>query len=160
MARILIVDDDVNIAELISLYLNKECYDTQIAYDGEEVVAFVVSDRVFERSFCLFARRGHDGVVVIETHHAEDHVLGDRVIGADEGFRAAGAFKTVQPHDGRSWFHLHGVCNVLSAGFSEAETRRGERAKREEASAADTLAAQGLILSFHGHGDLLTGFAG
>ena len=30
--KILIVDDDVNIAELISLYLNKECYDTQIAY--------------------------------------------------------------------------------------------------------------------------------
>ena len=36
--KILIVDDDVNIAELISLYLNKECYDTQIAYDGEEAL--------------------------------------------------------------------------------------------------------------------------
>ena len=33
--RILIVDDDENIAELISLYLNKECYDTDIAGDGE-----------------------------------------------------------------------------------------------------------------------------
>lgn len=33
--RILIVDDDENIAELISLYLNKECYDTDIACDGE-----------------------------------------------------------------------------------------------------------------------------
>ena len=28
--RILIVDDDANIAELISLYLMKECYDTMI----------------------------------------------------------------------------------------------------------------------------------
>ena len=28
--RILIVDDDENIAELISLYLMKECYDTKI----------------------------------------------------------------------------------------------------------------------------------
>lgn len=36
--RILIVDDDENIAELISLYLVKECYDTQIAADGEEAV--------------------------------------------------------------------------------------------------------------------------
>ena len=36
--KILIVDDDVNIAELISLYLNKECYDTHIAYDGEEAL--------------------------------------------------------------------------------------------------------------------------
>ncbi len=33
--KILIVDDDSNIAELISLYLVKECYDTQIAGDGE-----------------------------------------------------------------------------------------------------------------------------
>ena len=32
--KILIVDDDENIAELISLYLNKECYETQIAADG------------------------------------------------------------------------------------------------------------------------------
>lgn len=36
--RILIVDDDENIAELISLYLAKECFDTEIAGDGEEAV--------------------------------------------------------------------------------------------------------------------------
>lgn len=33
--KILIVDDDENIAELISLYLTKECFDTKIVYDGE-----------------------------------------------------------------------------------------------------------------------------
>lgn len=33
--KILIVDDDVNIAELISLYLTKECFDTLIVHDGE-----------------------------------------------------------------------------------------------------------------------------
>ena len=33
--RILIVDDDENIAELISLYLMKECYETKIVNDGE-----------------------------------------------------------------------------------------------------------------------------
>ena len=33
--RILIVDDDANIAELISLYLMKECYDTKIVGDVE-----------------------------------------------------------------------------------------------------------------------------
>ena len=33
--KILIVDDDVNIAELISLYLTKECYDTHMVHDGE-----------------------------------------------------------------------------------------------------------------------------
>lgn len=36
--KILIVDDDDNIAELISLYLTKECYDTQIAPDGESAL--------------------------------------------------------------------------------------------------------------------------
>ncbi len=39
--KILIVDDDENIAELISLYLTKECYDTKIVGDGEAaLVAF------------------------------------------------------------------------------------------------------------------------
>lgn len=33
--RILIVDDDENIAELISLYLIKECYETTTVHDGE-----------------------------------------------------------------------------------------------------------------------------
>lgn len=37
--KILIVDDDNNIAELISLYLTKECYDTRIVNDGEEALA-------------------------------------------------------------------------------------------------------------------------
>jgi DNA-binding response OmpR family regulator len=36
--KILIVDDDQNIAELISLYLVKECFDTRIVNDGEEAL--------------------------------------------------------------------------------------------------------------------------
>ena len=39
--KILIVDDDNNIAELISLYLTKDCYDTKIVNDGEQaLIAF------------------------------------------------------------------------------------------------------------------------
>ena len=37
--KILIVDDDNNIAELISLYLTKEMYETRIAEDGEEALS-------------------------------------------------------------------------------------------------------------------------
>ena len=37
--KILIVDDDENIAELISLYLTKECYDTMMVHDGEEALS-------------------------------------------------------------------------------------------------------------------------
>lgn len=36
--KILIVDDDIHIAELISLYLNKEGYETQEAYGGRKAV--------------------------------------------------------------------------------------------------------------------------
>ena len=36
--KILIVDDDENISELISLYLTKEFYDTKIVYDGESAL--------------------------------------------------------------------------------------------------------------------------
>ena len=37
--KILIVDDDENIAELIALYLTKECFDTKIVYDGESALS-------------------------------------------------------------------------------------------------------------------------
>ena len=39
--KILIVDDDNNIAELISLYLTKECYETMIVGDGEAALEAV-----------------------------------------------------------------------------------------------------------------------
>lgn len=37
--KVLIVDDDENIAELISLYLTKECFDTKMVYNGEDALA-------------------------------------------------------------------------------------------------------------------------
>lgn len=37
--KVMIVDDDENIAELIALYLNKECYETLIVYDGESAIS-------------------------------------------------------------------------------------------------------------------------
>lgn len=41
--KILIVDDDNNIAELISLYLTKECFETMIVNDGESALKAVDS---------------------------------------------------------------------------------------------------------------------
>lgn len=37
--KILIVDDDENIAELISLYLAKECFDTMMVHDGMDAIS-------------------------------------------------------------------------------------------------------------------------
>ena len=41
--KILIVDDDNNIAELVSMYLVKECFDTYTANDGESALAAITS---------------------------------------------------------------------------------------------------------------------
>lgn len=41
--KVLIVDDDNNIAELISLYFTKECFETMIVNDGESVMPAVSS---------------------------------------------------------------------------------------------------------------------
>ncbi len=41
--KILIVDDDQNIAELISLYLEKECFETKLVGDGESAIRAVKS---------------------------------------------------------------------------------------------------------------------
>ena len=41
--KVLIVDDDNNIAELISLYFTKECFETMIVNDGESVMEAVSS---------------------------------------------------------------------------------------------------------------------
>lgn len=48
--KILIVDDDNNIAELISLYLTKECYETHIVNDGESALTELI---VFEPNLIL-----------------------------------------------------------------------------------------------------------
>ncbi len=41
--KILIVDDDANIAELISLYLTKECFETMMVHDGESALTAIDS---------------------------------------------------------------------------------------------------------------------
>ena len=41
--KILVVDDDQHIAELISLYLMKDGYDTQEVYDGKKALEAVTT---------------------------------------------------------------------------------------------------------------------
>ena len=41
LGRVLVVDDDKNICELLRLYLEKEGYGVILAHDGEEAVAIV-----------------------------------------------------------------------------------------------------------------------
>ena len=69
--RILIVDDDENIAELISLYLMKECYDTKIVGDGESALKEVP---VFKPNLILLDLMlpGMDGLEAIRKIRAND----------------------------------------------------------------------------------------
>lgn len=58
--KILIVDDDNNIAELISLYLTKECFDTKIVKrwgGGTDRIRAVQSEPYFARSDVTWNRR-------------------------------------------------------------------------------------------------------
>lgn len=95
--KILIVDDDPNIAELITLYLNKEGYETTQAHDGEEAVNIfdtfsphlVLLDLMMPKKdgyqVCKELRRKTDIPIIMLTAKGEtfDKVLGLE-IGADD----------------------------------------------------------------------------
>ncbi len=71
--RILIVDDDNNIAELISLYMTKECFETKIVNDGESALDAVES---FEPNLILLDLMlpGIDGYQVCREVRAKNSV--------------------------------------------------------------------------------------
>lgn len=71
--RILIVDDDNNIAELIALYLTKECFETKIVGDGEAALDAVES---FEPNLILLDLMlpGIDGYQVCREVRAKNSV--------------------------------------------------------------------------------------
>lgn len=95
--RILIVDDDNNIAELISLYLVKECYDTLIVNDGESALAKIPEFRpdlmlldimlpgIDGYEVCRQVRAGSDLPIIMLSAKGEtfDKVLGLQ-LGADD----------------------------------------------------------------------------
>ncbi|MBR6628176.1 MAG: response regulator transcription factor [Lachnospiraceae bacterium] len=92
--KILIVDDDNNIAELISLYLTKECFETLIVNDGESALAEVDS---FEPNLILLdiMLPGMDGYQVCREIRAKQSVpiimlsakgeIFDKVLGLELG---------------------------------------------------------------------------
>lgn len=71
--KILIVDDDNNIAELISLYLTKECFDTKIVNDGEEAL---LAYKTYNPNLILLDLMlpGIDGYQVCREIRAKDNI--------------------------------------------------------------------------------------
>ena len=92
--KILIVDDDQNIAELISLYLTKECFETMIASDGE--TALILADSFAPNLILLdLMLPGIDGYQVCREIRAKSNVpiimlsakgeIFDKVLGLELG---------------------------------------------------------------------------
>ena len=92
--KILIVDDDNNIAELISLYLTKECFETKIVNDGElalkEFQTFrpnlILLDLMLPKldglQVCQQVREFSDVPIVMLTAKGDDM---DKILGLDYG---------------------------------------------------------------------------
>jgi len=97
MEKILIVDDDKNISELLRLYLDKEGYETVCAFDGEEALAVfneehpnlilldIMLPKIDGRQVCREIREGSDTPIIMLTAKGEtfDKVLGLN-LGADD----------------------------------------------------------------------------
>ena len=47
-SRVLVVDDEENVCQLVSLYLEKEGFEVQVAYDGQEAL-----EKVREQGYAL-----------------------------------------------------------------------------------------------------------
>lgn len=93
--KILIVDDDANIAELISLYLTKECFQCEIAEDGETALKLhdsfqpdlmlldIMLPGIDGYDVCREIRKNHSTPIIMLSAKGEvfDKVLG---LGADD----------------------------------------------------------------------------
>ena len=93
--KILIVDDDNNIAELISLYLTKECFETRIVNDGEQALDMIYAE-LYDLIVLDLNLPGTDGMEILRQlreHNEETRVLilsarsqiADKVEGLDAG---------------------------------------------------------------------------
>ena len=95
--NILIVDDDANIAELISLYLTKECFQCEIAEDGETALKLhdsfqpdlmlldIMLPGIDGYDVCREIRKNHSTPIIMLSAKGEvfDKVLGLE-LGADD----------------------------------------------------------------------------
>ena len=95
--KVLVVDDDINICELLRLYLQKEGYSTSLAYDGEMAIKvffetkpdLILLDIMLPRldgwQVCREIRKTSDTPIIMLTAKGEtfDKVLGLE-LGADD----------------------------------------------------------------------------
>ncbi len=154
--RILIVDDDENIAELISLYLVKECFDTQIAQNGEEaleqfktyqphlVLLDIMLPGIDGYDVCREIRKNSEVPIIMLSAKGEvfDKVLGLK-IGADDYM--------VKPFDSNEL-----VARVQAILRRVAQKEEGLGAV-ETAKHGDIVSYDGLVVNLSGYNVLYNG---
>ena len=79
----------------------------RIAFHRKNEITFVFFSDIGDDFFGLMSGCGHQRIVVVQREHGQHHVFCQRVRGADERFRTAGAFQTVQPDHRRARFGFH-----------------------------------------------------
>ena len=146
--KILIVDDDSSIAELVSLYLEKECYDTRICEDGEEAlkslekepVALIILDLMLPGidgyEVCRRIRTSSNVPIIMLSAKGEtfDKVLGLE-LGADDYM--------LKPFDTKELVaRVKAVCEEASMSFRhlwrKIRKRKGEKTFYERANTSPT----------------------
>ncbi len=128
----------------------------RVAFDGQDVIALVLLHHLLERGLGLVPGRGHDGVVVVERDHRQDHVLGQRMRRADERLGAAGALQAVQPEHGRSRLGLQRMRDGRREGRPQAQRSSRQAAELHVAAAGDSLPAHDFVEGL-GHRASLSG---
>jgi hypothetical protein len=127
------------------------------AFHHQDVLALVGLHGRLARRFGLVAGGGHQRLVVVERDDVEDQFFERRMLGAQQRFRAAGAFLEVQPDHRRPLGLLDGLGDGrLGAGRQAQGGRRG-RAELHEFAPVDAQPARHRGGGFRGFFDI--GFA-
>ena len=124
----------------------------RIAFDRENILAFVFLLGLLEDGFGLMAGGGHESVVVIERDHRQHDILDQRMRRADEAFRAAGAFQPVHPDHRHARLGFQRLRDLGRTGRAKAHAGGGERTEFGETPARDPLPADHVVKCLgHGH---------
>jgi hypothetical protein len=117
----------------------------RVAFTGEDELAVILLDGLFEDLLGLVTCSSHDRVVVVERYHRQDDVTRQRIAGTDKRLGTAGTLEAVQPHDRCAWLGLERVGDFAGEFGPETQASGGKTTEFEEAPAGDTVTAHHLI---------------
>ena len=120
----------------------------RVAFHREDEVAIILFDGLGDDGFGLIPGGSHDGVIIIERDHRQDDILGEWMSRADKAFRAAGAFKAVQPENRNAWLGFHCMGDLWRKARSKPQSRSRQTAIFQEAAPGNALTSHHVIECF------------